>query len=104
MVIDKLNNQLRAWREFRRLTQEQLADKVGTTGAVISLLESGNRQLSLKWLRKLASALNTTPGFIIDHNPEDLPTEVLEIWADVPEENRTQALQILKTFMSKTGT
>lgn len=96
-------NHLRAWRELRRLTQEQLAEKVGTAGNVISLLESGDRQLSPKWLRKLAPALNTTPGFLLEHNPNELPTEFLDIWNEVPEERKAQALDVLKTFTRQAG-
>ena len=98
MSSEHLENKLRLWREYRRMTQEQLAEKIGTTAAVISLLESGKRRLSLKWLLKIAPALRTTPGFILDHAPDDLPSDVLEIWATIPERQQPQALAILKTF------
>lgn len=51
------------------MTQEQLAERVGTAGNVIGLIESGQRGLSDKWLRKLAPELGTTPGFLLDHSP-----------------------------------
>lgn len=101
MARDKLPNNLRAWREFRRMTQEELAEKVGTTPAVISLLETGHRQLGVKWLQKLAPALRTTPGFILDHVPDDLPTDVLEIWGEIPEAQQPQALEVLRAFVRK---
>jgi transcriptional regulator with XRE-family HTH domain len=94
-------NNLRAWREYRELTQEQLAEKIGTTPGVISLLESGKRGLSLKWLLKFAPALRTTPGMILDHDPNDLDTSILEIWATVPDAVKPQATQILQTFSRK---
>ena len=96
-----LENKLRLWREYREMTQEELAEAIGTTAAVISLLESGKRRLSLKWLLKLAPALKTTPGFLIDHDPNDLPTDVMEIWADIPEQQQEQAIAILRTFAKK---
>lgn len=101
--VKKAANHLRAWREFRLLTQEELGDLVGTAGNVIGLLESGERGLSQKWLNKLAPALGTTPGFLLDHDPHDLPTSVLDTWAAIPEENRPQALAVLETF-KRTGT
>ena len=91
-------NHLRAWREFRRMTQVQLADAVGTKGSVISLLESGDRRLSDKWLRRLAPTLQTTPGHLLDYDPEDVPTDLLEIWASIPEDRRAQAIEVLNTF------
>lgn len=93
-------NFLAAWREFRGLTQEALAEKVGTTGSVISLLESGKRKLSPKWLRRLAPELNTTPGFILDFSPDELPTDILDVWGAIPEDRKDQALEVLRTFTS----
>jgi transcriptional regulator with XRE-family HTH domain len=103
MVEEKQGNYLRAWREFREFTQEQLADKVGTDKGVISLLESGGRRLSDKWLRKLAPALNTTPGHLLDHDPNDLPTDILDIWSRIDDRDRAQAARVLSSFV-KTGT
>jgi transcriptional regulator with XRE-family HTH domain len=103
MTEQPIENKLRLWREFRKMTQEDLAEAAGTSAGVISLLESGKRRLSLKWLLKLAPALKTTPGFIIDHDPEDVPTDIMEIWGNIPEHQQQQALAILKTFSLKTG-
>ena len=96
-------NHLKAWRKFRHLTQEELADAVGTTKAVISNLETGARPLSAKWLDKFAPVLNTSPGYILDHDPNDLPTAVLDVWAEIPTEQREQALKVLQSFR-RTGT
>ena len=96
-------NHLRAWREKRGLSQEALAQLVGTAGNVISLLESGDRALSDKWLRRLAPALGTTPGFLLDHNPNDIDAAFLEAALSVPKEQRQQVLRILETFRP-TGT
>lgn len=93
---------LRAWREYRRMTQDQLADAVGTTAAVISLLESGDRALSAKWLRRLAPALKTTPGHLLEHDPNDLPADVIDIWGAIEEREKPRALRVLESF--KTGT
>lgn len=96
-------NHLRAWREFRHMTQDELAAAADTNASVISLLESGARKLSPKWLRRLAPILNTSPGYLLDHDPNDLPTAVLDIWSAIPEENRAQAMAVLETF-KRTGT
>ena len=96
-------NHLKAWRKFRHLTQEELADAVGTTKAVISNLETGARPLSAKWLDKFAPVLNTSAGYILDHDPNDLPTAVLDVWAEIPADQREQALKVLQSFR-RTGT
>src|SRR5450432_1948361 len=93
---------LRAWREHRRMTQAKLAEAVGTTGAVISLLESGERGLSDKWLRKLAPVLGTRPGHLLEVDPSDVSNDILEIWSEIPEDRREQARDVLKAFRIKT--
>lgn len=96
-------NHLRAWREYRGLSQEALAVLVGTAGNVIGLLETGERGLSDKWLRKLAPVLGTTPGRLLDYSPDDLDSAYLEAALGVAKEDRPQVLQIISTF-KKTGT
>ncbi len=76
MVRSNERNYLRAWREHRGLTQAKLAEAVGTTGAVISLLESGERGLSDKWLRKLAPVLRTRPGHLLEVDPADVDDDL----------------------------
>ena len=98
MTRDIERNHLRAWRTFRQMTQAQLAELAGTTGAVISNLEVGERGLSDKWLRRLAPHLGTTPGNLLDHDPEAIPTALLDVWAEIPDDRREQALQVLRTF------
>ncbi len=98
-------NNLKAWREFRGLTQEELAAKVGTTAAVISLLENGQRGLSANWLQRFAPHLNVSPGFLLDHSPGDLTADMLEAWAGVPKEYQGRALEALRRYSTeKTGT
>ncbi|QIG79964.1 helix-turn-helix transcriptional regulator [Sphingosinithalassobacter tenebrarum] len=103
-VDRRSGNLLRAWREHRGMTQEQLASAVNTTGSVISLLEAGDRKLSPKWLYRLAPALDTTPGYLLDHHPEDLPDDIIETWSSIPQAQRKHAREVLQTFRHRTGT
>jgi transcriptional regulator with XRE-family HTH domain len=80
------------------MTQARLGEAVGTTGAVISLLESGERGLSDKWLRKLAPVLGTRPGHLLEVDPNDVQDDILELWEQIPMESRPQVRDILKTF------
>jgi transcriptional regulator with XRE-family HTH domain len=84
------------------LTQAQLAELIDTTDNVISMLESGDRQLSPKWLGKLARALNTRPGFLLEFAPEDADLSILEAVLEVPSNRKREALRILRVL--KTGT
>lgn len=98
---EKPLHHLKEWREFRKLTQQQLADAVDTDKSVISLIENGGMGLTDKWARRFATPLRTRAGLIIDYDPNDLPTSILEIWANIPEEARPQAETILKTFFQR---
>ena len=72
MPDSRVPNYLRAWREHRRLTQDALAEMVGASKATIGHLESGERRLSDKWLQRLAPALGTTMGRLLEHHPDEI--------------------------------
>jgi hypothetical protein len=38
---------------------------------------------------------------LLDHDPNDLDTSVLEIWGRVPDDKKPQAREILQTFALK---
>lgn len=97
------HNHIRAWRKFRHLTLDEVAAAVGSTKATIQQLEVGRMTLSHKWLVKIAPVLGTTPGMLLDHDPNDLPTSVLETWAAIPAADQPKALEMLKVFKG-TGT
>lgn len=50
-------SELIAARLKQRITQKQLAEKIGTKQSVISRLESGNANSSLAFLEKIASVI-----------------------------------------------
>jgi len=92
-------NHLKAWREFRGMTQADLAARVGTNSNMVGYLENGERGLSAKWLRKLADALDTSPGMILDHDPAELDSDILEIWATASNRLKRQISEIAKTLL-----
>lgn len=102
-VPEKPPHYLREWREFREMTQEELADAVGTSKSVISDMERGKLQLSPKWLRRFAPVLKVQPGYILDYAPEDLDNDIIDIWGRIAERDREQALRVLRSF-ERTGT
>lgn len=96
-------NHLRAWREYRKLTQAELAEKVGTNQNMIAYLESGDRALSAKWLRRLAPHLKTTPGHLLDHDPSEMSADILDIWSAADGLQRRQIADIARAIV-RTGT
>lgn len=96
-------NYLREWRQFRGMTQQQLAEAVGTNANMIQYLESGERGLSAKWLRRLAPILDTTSGMILDHDPHTLDSDIIEIWATASNREKRQIADVAKAIV-RTGT
>ena len=64
-----LGENIKATRSKRKLTQNQLAHKIGYTGpgagAYISRLESGKNRLRTDTLARLATALGTTASALL---------------------------------------
>lgn len=98
-------NNLRAWREAREMTREQLAAKVGTSANMILYLEEGERGLSLKWLRRLAPALETSVGHLAENNPGDIDLEMHDLFTkrNMTPDQRRQLKAIAEAFIN-TGT
>lgn len=97
-------NNLQAWRTYRGLTQEALAREVGTSANMIQYLETGERGLSLKWLRRLAPALKTTSGHLADHQPDDLDMEAHDLFTQPMTEDQRRQLIAVAAAILKTGT
>jgi len=59
-------NPIRVWREYRELTQKQLAEAAGTSIPYLSQIESGKRQGSAKTLAAIARALDLALDDIVE--------------------------------------
>lgn len=62
---------IKAIRKQKRLTQLDLADKVGQTDGFISYLENATRTGSLETYDKIASALGVSTGFLFSDQPTE---------------------------------
>ena len=64
--LDTFGTILRKYRLERKLTLEQLSERVGVVHSFIHSLEMGKKQPSLQMVLKLASALGVRPGELVD--------------------------------------
>lgn len=60
-----IGRRIRALRQERALTQEQLAEKAGISLPFLGHIERGTRKLSIETLYKLMDALECTPEEIL---------------------------------------
>lgn len=69
-----MSNLIRPLREGRGLSQNRLAELVGTSGQQIGNLERGDRRLTDDWMRRIARALGVEPWELLEptHNPARL--------------------------------
>lgn len=70
-----IGQRIRAYRESKGLTQEDLADMVGTSQKTISSWENGQVPNGDMIIR-LARALNTSADFILDLTDDPTPSHV----------------------------
>jgi len=63
--MESLPNRIRALREERGLTQDVLAERIGTSKMQVSRLERGERRLTQGWMEKIGAALACHPAELL---------------------------------------
>lgn len=99
---------LAAWRDFRGLTLEDLADELGMSKGYVSDLETGAQRggrpanrFNRDTMLAVAQAVGTTGGRLIDVNPYDMDEragEITDLFATLPEEQRAALHQLAITL------
>ncbi len=93
-----LKNRITEIRNERGLSIEELAAKADLSPSYISRMARGERNISLKNLDKLASALDCHPEDLMGgENP--VAADIADIWAAIPPERRELAKQVLESFV-----
>jgi len=100
--MSKVGHYIREWREFRGLTQVQLAERIGIDKSYLSKIENGKRRYDQPFLEAAAVVLQCAPADLIIRNPLD-PDGIWSIWDDLEPAARQQVVAIAKTF-KRTGT
>jgi len=65
-VLVQLGKRIRALREERKISQEELADRADIHRNYISQIEGGKRNVSFYYVVKIARALQVSPSRLID--------------------------------------
>lgn len=61
-----VQHRIREIRESKGLSMAQVAEKIGTTQASVSRIETGQRELTEGWMRSIAKALEVDPIDLIE--------------------------------------
>lgn len=78
-----MKNFIKDYRIKKNLTQERLAELIGTSKVQISRLETGERRLNMDWLEKIAKALGVREGALISDMSESENGYNKDIIADI---------------------
>jgi len=70
-----MTNTIRALRKQIGLSQQALAQRIGTTGQQVGNLEAGRRKLTQDWMERLAAGLQCAPADLLNSTaiPADTP-------------------------------
>lgn len=98
-------NRIRAIRKDKGMTLSELAEACvpPTTAQTIGRLETGMRNLSLKWMDRIAGALGVDPEMLVRSESNDHPQVVAQLHASGPEALAKPRDAILATDLGGDG-
>ena len=71
---EHFNENLKAARERKNMTQKEVADNIGVAKSTYSLYESGNREPNVQTIKKIADTLNVSADDLLGLSPEPTTT------------------------------
>ena len=91
---------IREWREYRGLTQAELANAISVDRTYLNKIERGKRHYQAYVLEAMATHLECAPGDLLSRRP-DHSSEIETIYHSLSEEDRTRAIAVLKTVFGR---
>lgn len=88
---------IKQWREYRHLSQERLAERIGVSRGAISQLENGITAYTQGMLEALADALACEPADLLQSDPK-IDDALHSIWKSLEAPAREQAIRVLKAL------
>jgi len=105
-----IGENIRLLREERGIKQQEIADLIGMHRSNYSKIESGQREISVQALDKVAHFFETTIDALV-HPTQQIPTEVkvedktllekLKLIDELEEEDRSMVFKMIDTCLTK---
>ena len=91
-------NKLKELRKRRKLSEDKLAEAVGTGRSTIVKLQNGALPMTVEWAEKLAPALGCKPWDILrdDKSEADEALELMLRWRAVGENGKASVLNVIR--------
>lgn len=93
---------LRAWRKHRGYSQAQLAERIGTTIATISRIETQKQNWDQEFLQIAADVLSCSPADLMVRDPTG-PDPMWSVYDRLKPPERAQVVRIVRA-LADTGT
>ena len=100
----EIGQRIRKYRKASRLSQEELAEKVGISVPHMSHIETGNTKLSLPVLVALATALEVSTDDLIFDSAGVMRNSVMDDLASLLESCSIAQLKVLKDLVKAAKT
>lgn len=97
-VIKGIVKRLKRCRQERRLTQEQLAEKVGIETGSLANIESGHRLFSVDLLLRLMDELDVSADYILKGYTTADNSAIIESMKKMSPKDFARAEEILRLF------
>lgn len=96
---------IRAWREYRKLSQEQMAGRVEMSRENYSRIENGKVPYNQDILEMAAVALNCSTSDLLERDPriDDGVNELRSLLASASEPDRRRIIAVVKTLLENKG-
>lgn len=91
------------WRRHKNLTQDQLAEMLGTSKPTISRIENGESPYGQDFVEACAEALGIEPGDLIDRDPRSPPDILAQLCKRLPPAQRVVATEVLAAIIRSNG-
>lgn len=92
---------LKAWRKYRGLTQEQLAERIGIARSYLTKIERGDRRYDQHFLEAAAEALRCSPADLMVRDPTD-PEGLWSVYDSLTVPERIRVVAIIKAMKGDT--
>lgn len=96
---------IREIRKAQRVTQEVLAERIGTSQSNISEIEKGKHNPTLDTLTRIADALNVPVGDLFESEPakDDAVRRFLAVYEELPTDARLKIIELAELMARQSG-
>lgn len=97
MDLTLLGNRIRAAREKKGITQEELADRINISPSHISVIERGVKTARIDTVVRIANELDVSADYLLqDLVKRSRESQLLSSIMDLPERDRSRLLNAVK--------